>query len=180
MVNYQNSKIYKITPIVDHEEHEIYIGSTTKTYLSQRMDTHRSAFKFWKEKGKCSHVRSYDLFDIYGVDNCQILLIESFPCQSRDELTSREGHFIRTLTCVNKVLPGRSHKEYKKLYYENNLDVIKEYQKEYQNLYYEKKKNCLMRNYYVSVGLNIQGKTLYVIVNPKSTNHILTHKMLQY
>jgi len=27
MVNYNNGKIYKIEPICDHEENEIYIGS---------------------------------------------------------------------------------------------------------------------------------------------------------
>ena len=41
MVNYNNGKIYKIEPIVDHDEGDIYIGSTTKQYLSMRMDKHR-------------------------------------------------------------------------------------------------------------------------------------------
>ena len=68
MVNYQNSKIYQITPIVDHEEHEIYIGSTTKTYLSQRMDKHRSDYKRWKQ-GKDGHIRSFDLFDYLGMQS---------------------------------------------------------------------------------------------------------------
>ena len=125
MVNYQNSKLYKIEPIIDHEEGDIYIGSTTKTYLSQRMDTHRADYKRWK-LGKGSRVRSFDLFDKYGIDNCQILLIESYPCETRDELTSREGHFIRTLKCVNKNVAGRSYKETCKQYYENNSDKINE------------------------------------------------------
>ena len=33
MVNYSNGKIYKIEPIIDHDEGDIYIGSTTKKYL---------------------------------------------------------------------------------------------------------------------------------------------------
>ena len=42
MVNYANSKVYKIwSPQGD----KIYIGSTTKIYLSQRMDKHRSDYK---------------------------------------------------------------------------------------------------------------------------------------
>ena len=125
MVNYQNSKIYKIQPIIDHDEGDIYIGSTTKTYLSQRMDTHRSEYKRWK-LGKSSHIRSYDLFDKYGIDNCQILLIESYPCETRDELSSREGYFIRTLKCVNKNIAGRSVKESNKQYYKKNSDKINE------------------------------------------------------
>ena len=48
MVNYNNGKIYKIEPIVDHDEGDIYIGSTTKHYLSQRMDKHRGNYKSWK------------------------------------------------------------------------------------------------------------------------------------
>ena len=39
--DYSKGKIYKIEPIVEHEPTEIYIGSTTKEYLSQRMVTHK-------------------------------------------------------------------------------------------------------------------------------------------
>ena len=41
MVNYNNGKIYKIEPL-NGEEGDIYIGSTTKEYLSQRMDSRGS------------------------------------------------------------------------------------------------------------------------------------------
>ena len=41
MVNYSNGKVYKIEPISGGEEGDVYIGSTTKRYLSQRMNTHR-------------------------------------------------------------------------------------------------------------------------------------------
>ncbi len=41
MINYGNSKKYKIEPRVEHEPHEQYIGSTTKLYLSQRLVHHR-------------------------------------------------------------------------------------------------------------------------------------------
>ena len=30
MVNYSNGKIYKIVPTVEHEEGDVYYGSTTK------------------------------------------------------------------------------------------------------------------------------------------------------
>ncbi len=33
MPDYSQGKIYKIEPIVEHDEHEIYIGSTTQKYL---------------------------------------------------------------------------------------------------------------------------------------------------
>ena len=62
MVNYVNSKIYKIVPNCDHEEGEIYIGSTTKQYLSQRMDAHRSKYDTWLQGRQYSYVSAFDLF----------------------------------------------------------------------------------------------------------------------
>jgi len=77
MVNYQNGKIYFIEPICEHEENERYIGSTTKQYLSQRMESHRSSYKQWR-KNKVINLRfvtSYILFEKYGLENCQIVCI---------------------------------------------------------------------------------------------------------
>ena len=41
MINYSNGKIYKIEPI-NGEDGDVYVGSTTKEYLSQWMATHRN------------------------------------------------------------------------------------------------------------------------------------------
>ena len=123
MVNYSNSKIYKIEPIVEHLEEEIYIGSTTKQYLSQRMDKHRSDYKRWKDK-KFNKLTVFDIFDKYGIDNCKIYLLESVNTNSKDELTSREGHYIRTLKCVNRCIAGRTKKECDKQYRKDNKDKI--------------------------------------------------------
>ncbi len=84
MVNYSNTKIYKI---MSHLGDKIYIGSTTKRYLSQRMDNHRSGYKLWKH-GTQGKVNSYTLFDEYGVENCEIVLIEAYPCNGKDEVSS--------------------------------------------------------------------------------------------
>ena len=46
--DYSKGKIYKIEPICEHDEGEVYIGSTTKDYLSQRMVFHREGFNYWK------------------------------------------------------------------------------------------------------------------------------------
>ena len=85
MVNYGNGKIYKIECLSSTDENDIYIGSTMKEHLSQRMDTHRTNYKQWL-KGKGAHVTSCDLFEKYGLENCRITLIETCPCESRDEL----------------------------------------------------------------------------------------------
>jgi hypothetical protein len=143
MVNYENSKIYKVEPIVEHPEEDIYIGSTTKKYLSQRMDTHRGDYKRWKD-GKRDKIMSFNLFDKYGVDNCQIILLETVNANSKDELIAREAYYIKTLKCVNRCIPGRTVKEYyndnkkeitekRKQYRINNKNEILEYQKQYYN-----------------------------------------------
>jgi hypothetical protein len=135
MVNYGKSKIYKIQKIGG--DSEIYIGSTTKDYLSQRMDKHRSNYKYWKLRhGR--FITSFKLFDLYGVENCEIVLLESVNCNSKDELRAREGFYIQNNICVNKNVAGRSIKDYKKLYYETNKENIKEKVNKYNEINKEK------------------------------------------
>ena len=163
MVNYNNGKIYKIEAI-NGEEGDIYIGSTTKELLSQRMDTHRSDYKKYLN-GKHDNITSFKLFNKYGVENCKIILIELVNVNSKDELLSREAYYIKSLDCVNKCIPLQTTKEwresnrekvkqyskkYRKEYYENNKDKIKEYYednkdkiKEYNKKYYEAKKQLI-------------------------------------
>ena len=144
MVNYQKGKIYKIE---SHLGDKIYIGSTTKDYLSQRIDSHRSQYKRFKDCKTAGNVSVYEIFDEYGVENCNIILIESYPCDSSDELHSREAHHIKLLKCVNKYIPARSKLqyyydnknkesmiEYKKKYYEANKDVLNAKQRERRRL----------------------------------------------
>jgi len=141
MVNYQNGKIYKIESNLGNK---IYIGSTTKDYLSQRMDKHRKDFKEWVNKKNSSriipHLRSFDIFEEYGLESCKIILIECCPCNSKDELVAEEVYYIKTLECVNKVIPNRTNKEYK----EDNKEWIKEKNKkfydEHKNEIYERNK----------------------------------------
>ena len=74
MVNYSNGKIYKIEPINSSDDGDIYIGSTSKEYLSQRLTKHRSEYNRWK-KNKTNFIRSYSLFDKYGIENCKIIMM---------------------------------------------------------------------------------------------------------
>jgi hypothetical protein len=123
MVNYSNGKIYKIEPICEHDEGDVYFGSTTKNLLSQRMDEHRGKFKH--KTGMCS---SKILFDKYGLENCVIILLESVDAKSKDELVAVEAKYIIGNKCVNKYVPLRTQKEYKI----DNAEKIKEYKKIYQ------------------------------------------------
>ena len=144
MVNYNNGKIYKIEPKVEHDIDEVYVGSTTKKYLSQRLTAHRGAYNQWK-KGQATKVMAYNLFDTYGFENCQIILLENVQANSRDELHAREAHHIKSIICINKYIPLRSDKEY----YQDNKEIIlnrvfeynknhKDEKKEYDNEYRKK------------------------------------------
>ena len=160
-MDYKNGKIYQITDITYTK---CYIGSTTQP-LYKRFYQHKIHFNAWK-KGKKPKYTSLDIFDEFGVDNCIIELIESFPCNNKEELTKREGYHIKLNECVNKCIAGRTTKEYHndninvikhrvKEYYENNVDAIKvkrkkyyednkETIKEYKKKYYESKKKLLL------------------------------------
>jgi hypothetical protein len=125
MVNYENGKIYKI---INTENNQIvYIGSTVEQ-LCKRYAKHK-----------------------HKAPNHKIILIQNYPCNSKEELCMKEQEFIEQNTnLLNKYKAFRSEeqkkeyeKEYKKeynkdkikeqnkAYREKNKDKIKEYYKEY-------------------------------------------------
>lgn len=132
MVNYQNGKIYKI---VSSLTDMIYIGSTTKKYLCDRMYYHRVGLKYWMS-GKRGFVAS---FPILLYEDARIILIENHPCNSKDELRAREQHYIDlycdTVVNLQKAYTGidcSDMKEYNKQYYIDNQEYYKQYNKQYQ------------------------------------------------
>ena len=98
MSKYQHAKIYIIT---NQDRELVYIGSTTKKYLSSRMSQHRYDYKKHRQ-GKGYRCRSYDLFDQFDVNYCKIELLERFPCNDRQELEDREAYHIKLGGCVNR------------------------------------------------------------------------------
>ena len=118
--NYNNGKIYKIWST---QTDDIYIGSTTQP-LSKRIGEHRRKYKMY-QNGKYGYTSSYKILE-YG--DARIELIEDCKCERREELTAREGHFIRTLDCVNKCIPGRAWKEY----FEDNREKIRQKDRQYR------------------------------------------------
>ena len=121
MVNYNNGKIYKI---VCDTTGLMYVGSTTKKYLSQRLDQHRSNLKGWKNGNNKSYVTS---FKVLENENFKIVLLEPCKCNSLDELKARERVYIETLVCVNKNIPLRTKKEYREATKEHITERNKEY-----------------------------------------------------
>jgi predicted GIY-YIG superfamily endonuclease len=120
MVNYENAKIYKI---VCNITGKVYIGSTTKRHLSGRLTQHVYDAK------RNINITSKQIILNGDYD---IVLIELYPCKSKDELRARERHYIETMECVNKCIPNRTKAEHALVYYQRNKEKIKQYRAEYR------------------------------------------------
>lgn len=140
MPDYKDSKIYKIISLSNPEL--VYYGSTTQK-LNQRLAKHKSDMK--SNKTSCSS------FEVLNQPDVTIVLVESYPCNSKEELHAREAYYIQNNKCVNKCVPGRDRKQYKqdnkekiKKYYEDNKEKIKQWYldnkeqlQEYYKQYYQ-------------------------------------------
>ena len=147
MPDYANGKIYKIVCNITGEQ---YIGATTQK-LSQRLTGHVRR----KNTDKC-----YKSKDIILRGDYQIILIENYSCNNKEELERKEREHIEANICVNKFIPTRTQKEYKEdhkeeialnkkeyyvthkeeiaLYREKNKEAIKMKEKEYRETHKEK------------------------------------------
>lgn len=133
---YQHGKVYEI---VSNLTEKVYIGSTTSR-LSLRMAQHRLAYRK-RAAGQPYNART-SAYEILVIDpKAEIYLIENFPCQDRDELRSRERHWVEVYSdiCVNINWPIVSHEERlesQREYYQRNRESVIE-----KNLtrYYAKK-----------------------------------------
>ena len=128
MVNYQNAKIYKI--INDEMPNMVYYGSTTIKYLSNRLGKHRYLYKNNKK-------RKTTATKLFEVGEPKIILIENYPCKTKDELLARERFYIENNECINKCIPLMTRKEYyiknkeyfslkAKQYYIEHKEIIKQ------------------------------------------------------
>ena len=115
MPDYSKGLIYRIDC---KETGECYIGSTTQG-LANRIADHRRHYKKWKaETIKKKNCCSYPIIER---NNFTYELIEYFSCNSKIELYRKEGEIQRSMNCVNKVIAGRTTKEYR----EENKEKIK-------------------------------------------------------
>lgn len=129
-----NAKIYRIVSNVTGEN---YYGSTCEPTLARRLAKHRGHYKEYL-RGTMNYITS---FKILETGNYEIVLVEKLEnCKSKDEMHQRERYYIENNECVNKVIVGRTHKEYKKLYYVNNKDKIQDYLIKNKEKIKEKKK----------------------------------------
>ena len=142
MPNYKNGKVYEIVCNITGDR---YIGSTT-LILSQRLVQHRSL--------KCSSKVIIERNDYY------INLLESCPCENKDELRMCERKWYDNLDCINQLKPFISDEELKeqwkeyrivnadkiKQYYIENADKIKQYQIENADKIKKRKKQYCIKN----------------------------------
>ena len=115
-------RFYKITSELGNM---IYTGSTKKT-IDKRFDGHIDNYTAWK-KGTSHCVTSFDLFDTYGFDNCDITEISSKICNKQERDETEASYILQfrqdtNLNCVNKFVPGQTRQQY--LY--DNKDKIKQ------------------------------------------------------
>ena len=123
MVNYQNGKIYKL---VCNISDNVYYGSTC-SLLCQRKAHHNDDYRLF-----INGERKYYLSAFHVIENedYDIILVEKYPCNSKEELLKRERYYIDNNLCCNKYIPTRTNQEYKKdknsnqRYYVANKDKI--------------------------------------------------------
>ena len=124
MPDYQKGKIYKLYSVSNEEL--VYYGSTIET-LSRRLSKHVYDYK---NNSGCTSKK------VIAVGDYKIELVENYPCFNKQALERREGEFTKNNMCVNKIIAGRTKKEY----LEDNKEKIKEWQKEWREDNKEHKK----------------------------------------
>ena len=99
---YTNGKIYRIWNLLNDK---IYVGSTIQP-LYKRFTAHKTG-----ARGRDCKFKLYEEMNTLGYEQFKIELIEYYPCQTKDELTRREGEVIRELKPdLNMQIAGRKSK----------------------------------------------------------------------
>jgi len=147
---YAKSKIYKL---VSSQTEKIYIGSTTKT-LAQRLAHHKYDMKTGK---------TISSSEILKFNDCKIILIENYNCNTVDELRAKEYYWIckNKDICVNLHMPTKTQKDW---YNENKTRILEKLYIKYQAEQLHPIKCCC--------------GSIYMKRNGKK--HLLTQKHLKY
>ena len=139
---YKNGKIYTIR--YKNDDSLIYVGSTIQP-LFKRWHGHKCRVN--NEKSKEYNYFLYQKMRETNIEDWYIELYEEFSCESKEQLNQREGEVIRKIGTLNKLIAGRTPKEYVednkdkiKKWFIDNKDKMKQYYKEYR----EKNKDKLL------------------------------------
>ena len=123
-IDFNLAKIYKICR-KDGNLKNMYIGSSCK--LHERTLNHKSICNN-------ANTRSYNL-KVYkhirlngGWISWHVVLLEDYPCLTKKELISREGHWVRTFEpTLNTEIPGRSDSQSARNWSINNPSKVIQY-----------------------------------------------------
>jgi hypothetical protein len=96
MPDYLKGKIYLLICNITGLK---YIGCSCEPILSRRLALHVKDYKRYLKNKRVDYKFS---FRILENNDYNIILLEKYPCESRDELLMRERHYIETIECVNK------------------------------------------------------------------------------
>jgi hypothetical protein len=112
----------KVYAIRNRTSEQVYIGTTTKRYLSDRMSGHRYAYRKELAGDTSRPCRSHL---ILSCPTAYINLVEDLGDCDKATRKARERWWIEnTPNCVNKQLPGRDVAEY----YRDHREEIIAYQ----------------------------------------------------
>ena len=154
---YAKGMIYKLC-CKDANITEIYIGSTVNKH--RRKAHHKSVCN--NPNHMSYNIRLYQFIrDNGGFDNWDLIILEEYPTENKNELTWKEREWVELLKPVlNSIRPivtlneinerDRKYREnnkekryeYQKIYYENNREQISESRK----IYYEEKSEQIREN----------------------------------
>ena len=144
MRDYKEGKIYKI---VCDNTGLTYYGSTCEKRLSRRLSKHRTNYTSYLKNPENNFRTS---FKILEGGNYNIVLVEHYPCNSKEELLQKERFYIEKNECVNRNIPTRTYEKYYKYYSQLNAEKLKLYNKNYREENKEKlneyKKNYILLN----------------------------------
>jgi hypothetical protein len=147
---YKNGKIYTIR--CKNDDSLIYVGSTVQP-LFKRWYEHKSNIN----NGK-SNMLLHQKIRETNIEDWYIELYQEFSCENKEQLNKREGEIIREIGTLNKLIAGRTPKEY----IEDNKDKIKEYKKEYQGKNKDKIKQKLQEYYQANKDKILQSNKEYL------------------
>ena len=98
-MEYNNGQIYQL---LNHINDDTYVGSSTQP-LYKRLFQHQ-------HESRRRDCRIHKIMREIGDDKFYIELIETFPCNTREELRAREGHYIRERGTFNGKIEGTTCK----------------------------------------------------------------------
>ena len=164
-IDYSKSKIYKI---VDNSTDNIYIGSTCQT-LALRLAGHVQKYKAVL-KDSSDYTSSYEIIDNGDYD---IILLESYPCGSKDELLARERYYIDLLKPINKMKVPKYTDPNERVIMKNKFNLENYYKHHETNLNRRKQKivcECGREIRFDKKGNHIKTKVHATLLNQVEDN----------